>query len=70
MQSGFSLNDDSNLNESNMWSNTVAADEVDYFIEGGDYMSDTMQREIGVFHDPINTGYGHSEEYCGNFTFR
>ncbi|XP_037956397.1 follicle-stimulating hormone receptor isoform X2 [Teleopsis dalmanni] len=48
-----------------------STDDADY-IDGGDYMSESMIKEIGIFHEEITIDPDESQldEYCGNFTFR
>ncbi|XP_036342565.1 lutropin-choriogonadotropic hormone receptor-like [Rhagoletis pomonella] len=58
----FVVNDDENETET---------EESDYFA-GEDYMSESIIKEIGIFHEEItiNPDVIQLDEYCGNFTFR
>lgn len=36
----------------------------------GDYLSNILDMEIGIFHDPIDTESTQLDAFCGNFTIR
>lgn len=66
MRSDFPLND-----EMFQWSELASdSNDVEYFVDGDDYLSGSMKSDIGIFHEPINTDSSQFDEYCGNFTFR
>ncbi|XP_073830173.1 leucine-rich repeat-containing G protein-coupled receptor 1 [Musca autumnalis] len=70
MRSDFPISDDRFLGDTNMWSEfSPNVNDVEYFVDENDYLSDSMKSDIGIFHEPINTDSSQLDEYCGNFTF-
>lgn len=58
------------LSEIDRNSQEIIEQDIENYQMNGDYFSNTLDMEIGIFHDPIDTDSTQLDAFCGNFTIR